>query len=167
MARTEIEALMRVLQQAFDGDIEHSLIANLGAVRDEDWHAVPAGGSRSIYDIVVHVAECRWMYDNHAFGDASLRWAEPPVRFPSGELRSPLELLEWTRAGQEQLLGSLRALDDDAELDRERRLNWGAMRETRGIVLTMIEHDLYHSGEINHIRSLLQGEDRWAFDIRP
>jgi hypothetical protein len=65
------------------------------------------------------------------------------------------------------LLGSLRALQDDAELDRERRLSWGAMRATRGIVLTMIEHDLYHSGEVNHIRSLLQGEDRWAFDIAP
>jgi hypothetical protein len=167
MARTEIEALIRVLQQAFDGDIEHSLIANLGAVREEDWHAVPQGGARSIYDIVLHVAECKWMYDNYAFGDGSLHWNEPPIRFPGGERRSPSELLQWTRAGHEQLLSSLRALDDDTELDRERPLNWGEMRAARGIVFTMLEHDLYHSGEVNHIRSLLQGEDRWAFDISP
>jgi hypothetical protein len=74
MARTEIDALIHVLQQAFDGDVEHSLIANLEAVRDEDWHAVPARGSRSIYDIVLHVAECKWMYDHYAFREAAYRW---------------------------------------------------------------------------------------------
>jgi uncharacterized damage-inducible protein DinB len=164
MPRVEIDALLHVLRQGFDGDIEHSLIANLGAVRDEDWHALPQGGSRSIYDIVVHVAECKWMYDNYAFGDGSLRWGEPPIKTTTGEPRSPEELLAWTHAGQAQLVSSIRALDSDEELDRERPLNWGEMRATRGIILTMIEHDLYHSGEANHVRSLLQGEDRWAFD---
>jgi hypothetical protein len=27
----------------------------------------------------------------------------------------------------------------------------------------MITHDSYHAGEINHIRSLLDGDDRWRF----
>jgi hypothetical protein len=27
----------------------------------------------------------------------------------------------------------------------------------------MIEHDLYHGGEINHIRSQHQQNDRWAW----
>jgi len=25
----------------------------------------------------------------------------------------------------------------------------------------MIQHDLYHAGEINHLRSLHQGTDQW------
>jgi hypothetical protein len=164
MARTEIEALLHVMRQAFDGDVEHSLIANLEAVREDDWHGVPAGGSRSIYDVLRHVAECKWTYDNHAFGDASYRYGEPPIATPNGELRSPADLIAWTVGGQEQLIRSVQALETDVELDRPRRLNWGELRATRGILLTMIEHDLYHSGEINHIRSLLQGKDRWAFD---
>jgi hypothetical protein len=32
------------------------------------------------------------------------------------------------------------------------------------IIRIMIAHDLYHAGEINHLRSLLQGTDRWPYD---
>jgi hypothetical protein len=28
----------------------------------------------------------------------------------------------------------------------------------------MIEHDIYHAGEINHLRSLHHGDDRWAHE---
>jgi hypothetical protein len=28
----------------------------------------------------------------------------------------------------------------------------------------MIAHDLYHAGEINHLRALLQSTDRWPYD---
>jgi len=28
----------------------------------------------------------------------------------------------------------------------------------------MIAHDFYHAGEINHIRALLQGTDRWPYE---
>ena len=27
----------------------------------------------------------------------------------------------------------------------------------------MITHDAYHAGEINHLRSLLSGDDRWRY----
>jgi hypothetical protein len=27
----------------------------------------------------------------------------------------------------------------------------------------MIAHDFYHAGEINHLRALLQGSDRWPY----
>jgi hypothetical protein len=37
-------------------------------------------------------------------------------------------------------------------------------RETRWIISVMIQHDLYHAGEINHVRSLLSGDDRWLFE---
>jgi hypothetical protein len=30
-------------------------------------------------------------------------------------------------------------------------------------VVTMIQHDLYHAGEINHLRSLNQGTDQWEY----
>jgi hypothetical protein len=33
--------------------------------------------------------------------------------------------------------------------------------ETRRVIELMIQHPLYHIGEINHIRALLQGNDDW------
>ena len=42
--------------------------------------------------------------------------------------------------------------------------NWGEPKETRWIIAVMIGHDLYHAGEVNHIRSLRQQDDRWAYD---
>jgi hypothetical protein len=59
------------------------------------------------------------------------------------------------------LLANLATVTDDGELGRPRPTNWGEERETRWIVAAMVTHDAYHAGEINHIRSLLQGDDRW------
>jgi len=38
------------------------------------------------------------------------------------------------------------------------------MKETRWLIGVMIEHDLYHAGEINHLRALRHGNDRWAWE---
>ena len=55
------------------------------------------------------------------------------------------------------------ALPDDTQLDVARLTNWGEHRPTRWIVASMITHDAYHAGEINHLRSLLSGDDRWRY----
>ena len=56
------------------------------------------------------------------------------------------------------------ALASDDELFRQRRTNWGELRETRWIVKSMIEHDLHRAGEINRMRALRQRDDRWAYE---
>ena len=38
------------------------------------------------------------------------------------------------------------------------------MKETRWIIKSMIEHDLYHAGEDNRMRALGQRNDRWAHE---
>jgi hypothetical protein len=141
-------------------------MGNLRTVAEADWDWTPPDGSRSIRDIVGHVGECKYMYENHAFGDATLTWEHPAVRLR--ELREgPPGLTgvvsEWLIAGHRRLLQSIAALDDD-DLRRPRRTNWGALEETRWIISVMIEHDLYHAGEINHLRSLHHRADRWAFE---
>ena len=62
-----------------------------------------------------------------------------------------------------RLRDSVAALTGDEELLRERRANWGDMAETRWLIKTTIEHDLYQAGEINHLRALRQETDRWAY----
>ncbi len=74
------------------------------------------------------------------------------------------ELIGWLENAPRRLLGSVEALADDPELLKPRRTNWSEMKETRWIIKSMIEHDLYHAGEINRMRALRQQNDRWAHE---
>jgi hypothetical protein len=40
--------------------------------------------------------------------------------------------------------------------------SWDELKETRWIITMIIQHDLYHAGEINHIRALHQHNDLWG-----
>jgi uncharacterized damage-inducible protein DinB len=159
-----IAQLLYLLDEAFESTTnDHSLLGNLGSLRTEDWLWVPAGGSRSIRDIVRHVGGCKYMYHDYAFGGATLTWEDPLIDGVD-TLDSSESAITWLRAGQERLRQSICALDNDAELLRLRLTNWGEREETRWIVAVMIQHDLYHAGEINHLRSLHHGTDRWEYD---
>ena len=103
---------------------------------------------------VVHVAECKVMYHEHAFGEARLSW--PDLDSPhtaSGAVRA-------LERGHDLMVGSLRRLDDDA-LDLPVRTNWGESWPAWRIFWTMIHHDLWHGGEIGALRDLFrwQGTD--------
>lgn len=164
-SHTAIDTLAWLIQEAFDGDPSHSLLANLQSLREEDWMATPEGSGRSIADILEHVGWSKWMYEDYAFGSASMRGDQPPLVPEAGaRSRPPEELLEWLKEGHRRWLSSVRALADDSELDRERLTNWGERLPTRTIIRIMIAHDLCHAGEINHLRALLQSTDRWAYE---
>ena len=162
MAAEAVSQLLYLLDGAFDGPQWHSLLGNLRSTNPEDWEWVPPGGDRAIRDIVQHVGGSKFMYHNHAFGDAKLTWDDPLV--DGGDALSDVSsAIAWLQKGQERLRQSV-ALLDDAELLRPRLTNWGEPEETRWIIATMVQHDLYHAGEINHIRSLRHQNDRWAYD---
>ena len=167
--RTGIEAYLHLLEEAFRGrgieetDESQALLPNIATVPDEAWRALPNGAVRSIESIVLHVGACKIMYDDYAFGSASLRFATPEVE-PFTEGRADrAEVLPWLEAAHRRLADHVAALADDTELDRPRRTNWDEDRPTRWIVAAMITHDAYHAGEINHLRSLLDGDDRWRY----
>ena len=163
--RKEINTLCRLIEDAFDGNTSDSFMNNLTNVREQDWTALPPGGGRSIADILEHVGWCKWMYEDYAFGTASMRGDQPPQIPASGARSRPHdELLAWLKEGHRKWLTSVRALPDDSELDRDRLTNWSERMKTRTIIRSMIGHDYYHAGEINHLRSLLQGNDRWEYE---
>jgi uncharacterized damage-inducible protein DinB len=162
MTRTAVDQLLSFLDAAFGGEDWHSLLCNLRDVKREEWDWKPPGGRRSLRDIVQHVGGCKLMYENHAFSDASLSWDDPLVA--GGEaLEEAATAVAWLRQCHERLRRSVARLDD-AELERPRRTNWGASKETSWIVAMMIQHDLYHAGEINHLRSMYRGDDRWEHE---
>ena len=160
MTTPRIDELLLLMERAF-GESEHSLLENLASVRDESWAVVPEGGERSIRDIVAHVGMFKFMYANHGFDTGDLDYGEAPASPGVERLVSVSAAIEWLREGHEYLVGLIRGLGDDSELEALRKAHWGGLVPTRHIVVTMIEHDVYHAGEVNRTRALLQGDDGW------
>jgi hypothetical protein len=165
MGRAAIEQLLYLLDEAFQGTgIEEtgesqSLIGNLRHLEDGDWLWVPPGRGRSIFSIVKHVGECKYVYDNHAFGDGTMRWDRPETVPSVDEATPKAAILGWLNDGHDRIRAGVASLDDDSELLTHRRANWGRAYETTWLISTLIQHDLYHAGEINHLRALRQGND--------
>jgi uncharacterized damage-inducible protein DinB len=162
--RVAIETLARLSDDAFEGDPDQGLLANLRDLRGGDWTALPTRAERSIADVLEHVGWGKWMYEDYAFGPGTMIGDQPPLIPAHGATSRPRdELLEWLREGHRRWVASVRSLPDDAELDRERLTNWGDRLPTRDLIRIMIGHDFYHAGEINHARALLQQTDRWPY----
>lgn len=152
--RSGVEQLLYLLGEAFE-----TVMANVRSLDDDDWEWEPAGGRRTIIGILRHIAGAKHMNDDYAFGPGQYNWEEPPM-----SIERPLpELIDWLRDGQRRLIDHVATLDD-AELLKPRRVHWGRERETRWIIANVITHDLFHAGEINHIRALHQANDRWEWE---
>jgi uncharacterized damage-inducible protein DinB len=167
-ARSGIDTFLYLLDEAFRGaGIEESnesqaLLTNITTIRPDQWEALPAGAARSIRDIAGHVGACKVMYDDYAFGSGTLQFGTAEVE-PFAAGGSKADVIAGIETAHVRLLEHVAALQDDTELDRPRATNWGEQRPTRWIIAAMITHDAYHAGEINHVRSLLDGDDRWRF----
>ena len=168
MSRTAVEQLLRLMDGAFTGvgespDDCHSLLANLRSVGEDDWDWHPPGGHRSIFDIVRHVGECYYVYDNHALGNGTMNWDQPGT-VPTVEKETATRaVLDWLREGHHRFRDHVAALTDE-DLALPGRVAWHEAKDLQWIIALMIEHDLYHAGEINHIRALRQGNDRWNWE---
>jgi uncharacterized damage-inducible protein DinB len=55
----------------------------------------------------------------------------------------------------------LAALSDDAELSAMRAAPWGMPMRLDQLLGIVINHDLYHAGEINRQRALMRGAEGW------
>ena len=96
---------------------------------------------------LVHVAECKVMYHEYAFGAATLTF--PDIDSAHTAAAAIAQLGD----GHAMLLRDLDALDD-AGLDREVLTNWGDKWPAREIFWTMVNHDQHHGGEIGVLRDL-------------
>jgi hypothetical protein len=137
-----LDSLCWLVEDAFEGDPSQSLLGNLVNIRKGDWETLPAGGGRTIANILMHVGWCKWMDENYAFGNASMRGDQPPLIPAGGTSSRPHdELLTWLKEGHDKWLASVRALPDDTELERERLTNWSEHLPTRTSIRMMIGHD--------------------------
>jgi uncharacterized damage-inducible protein DinB len=158
MSRVAVDTLLYLVSEAFEGNGWHALLPNIRSVPDEAWLWVPPGGGRSARDIVDHVGGAKRIYD-YAFKSGTLPWDDPSLdELLLRSKRFDAEVEAWLREGHRRWVESIDALDD-AELVRLRKRHRGELAETRWLISVMIEHDLYHAGEINHIRALYEQND--------
>ena len=155
------ERILAQFDAAFEGDATHSLAANVASVRAENWDWLPPNGARSIRAIVQHAGGAKRLYVDRAFGDGTLAMDDPLVE-GEGVLDTPEGGAEWLREAHEGLRSALAGLDD-AELEGERATPWGGAMPLPDLLHVLLRHDLYHAGEINHLRALAQDNDAWAW----
>jgi len=96
---------------------------------------------------LTHLAMCKVMYHEYAFGPGRLTWLtlETP-----GSPEAAIEMLETGHA----LLTEDLAASTDPDLEREVPTNWGERWPAWRIFWTMIHHDAHHGGELGALRDL-------------
>jgi len=157
MTTPTLTQVLYLFDDAFEGQDWHSLLSNVSSVKPDEWLWVPPGARRSIRYIVRHVGVSKYIYQNHAFGDVSFTWEDLHV-VADNHVETITAAIEWLREGHEKLRASIAALDDE-ELLRPRLSPFDGPQETRWIIARMMQHDLYHAGEINHILALCRQDD--------
>ena len=165
-SRAAINELLALFDHAMDEraaefgwDHWHSLARNLSTVAPDEWDKRPPGGGRTIRELATHIGGTYLLYASHAFGDGSRQWGDREVD-GVGLGETPEEMLAWLRLTHATLRNSMSVLTDD-QLGELRKAPWGEKYEARRLIEIQIQHSLYHVGEINHIRALLQGNDDW------
>jgi hypothetical protein len=100
---------------------------------------------------LVHVALCKVMYHEWAFGAARLTWPELDIPHTVADAIAVLN------EGQTTLRADLQDLSE-AQLDEPRQTNWGELWPAWRIFWAMLDHDALHGGAIGHLRDLY----RWT-----
>lgn len=160
MPRDVLQHLIWQLDQAFQGKPEHSLLANLSSVTNAGLDQLPPSGGRTMRDLIIHCGSIKSMHANHAFGDATRTFWSAWDGDGLPTEASFEELLDWLERTHDEVSQAVSALEEDGELRVLRPTYWGAKWETRAIIDAIAIHDIYHAGEINHLRALLQQSSR-------
>jgi|AntRauTorckE5430_2_1112549.scaffolds.fasta_scaffold01551_4 uncharacterized damage-inducible protein DinB len=128
------------------------LLVSLGKLTDAQWHQ--PFGHRTVADIVGHLIAWRQfavarMEDRTDFG---IELHSTTTDWPDCSGRSPVDLLNELEASQTALLKSLERLTD-GELDLH--FPKGYTYSKGNLALGVMQHDIYHTGQINLLVKLL------------
>jgi len=155
MTRTRLDLLGQLLDSALRGRTPHSLLANLSDVTDAEWDERPAGGDRSIGEIVEHCVIAAELWgDTLLAGNQRTYDALLAERRRAGGV-DPAGLQEALMAAHDRFFASMRSLDD-AQLGDARRTHYGTATTVQRSIVVLIEHAHFHAGEIGVLRGLLQ-----------
>lgn len=154
--KQKVELLLTLQERAFRSSPWHSLLNSLDGIPPEMFSRAPDRHSGfpwmdgSVRDIVYHVAGDKFVQHSQAFSDGSLTWDNVPVT------RGPIEAMLKHLFDAHALLVEALKQQTDETLTRKVR-TWGGKRmSVRNFFLMLIEHDLYHAGQIRMLRNLYE-----------
>lgn len=158
---TATELLQTMLGRAWSKSAWHAFTKALKGLTEEDARWLPPAYkgwpfmNGSILDIAFHVAGDKHVQINHALGDGKLTWPQVRKGFneAGGDLKAALSLGE---EGQRLLQEALAGIGED-EMSQVRRCAGGIKMRTDELFMMLIEHDLYHAGQVMYIRCVLEG----------
>jgi uncharacterized damage-inducible protein DinB len=151
---TEIQRILDQMDRAFSGDAWHgpSLMQLLEGLRAEAASKHAVRGAHSIWELVHHVGAWNTIVRQRLEGEAVEVTPErdwPPVREASESAwRHALEALAESRASLRKVVDSLR----DDQLEEKIA---GSSVSRYAILHGVIQHDLYHAGQIAILRKAL------------
>ncbi|CAN5607202.1 DinB family protein [soil metagenome] len=96
---------------------------------------------------IVHLAACKIIYYDYAFGPGKLTFPELVIPHTAANA------VTWLEQGHALLTSALAAYTD-ATLEQPKRTNWGEMLPAWRIFWILISHDLQHGAEIGCLRDL-------------
>jgi uncharacterized damage-inducible protein DinB len=163
MTRIAIAVWEQRLEAAYRADPFHAFRKNIESVLPEEWDLDPSKASvqkdgglgpdeLSICDQALHAGGAKFMYANRIFGKADIDW--PDIQPPAS--RDMPAVLAWLDEGHRALAEGLASLQDDTVLLGERPAPWRLPVRIEALLGIVINHDLYHSGEINRQRALIR-----------
>jgi uncharacterized damage-inducible protein DinB len=153
------EKLRRSLDSAYRSSRWHSVKGALKGLSEEDaeWRPQPYKGfpwsTGSINCILFHVAACKLVEMSSGFGDGTFTYEAADKLPEAGSLSGLRKLLE---RGQKEVLRVLDGLDEE-DLSRQVRVSDGSMVSAEEFFDMLVEHDLYHAGQIRYVRNLIDG----------
>ena len=166
---TAIDEIVYLMEEAFSGvgieetNESQSLLTNLRSVDEAMWRALPAG--RSAHDRVDRAAR-RELHDH--VRRVRVRRGRALV---GRSVLAPLERRQrpdgcHASSGSRRCTGgsSTTCARSATTISRScgRRTGASCARPV-GCSPTMLQHDVYHAGEVNHLRSILAADDGWRW----
>ena len=168
--RERVRLLLAMMDDAYEGSRWHSLKGGLRGLTAEEMHykllartldVKERGRAPYLATIgrkLVHVALCKVMYQNHAFGGRTLDWGKAWETLNLTEaVTGPRKLVAALDRAQAGLRDTLAGLAD-RDLDRKVFTNWGEKMPAWWIFNSMIQHDLYHGAQIRTLRAMYRIE---------
>jgi uncharacterized damage-inducible protein DinB len=152
---SEIRRILDQMDRAFAGEAWHgpSLMQLLGGIDAEDAAAHPVRDAHSIWELVNHIAAWKTIVQHRAAGEA-VKDVTADQDWPL-----PFEVSEaaWTRALEDlkESHGQLRAVVEGLGDDQLRQKAPGEEYSNYFMVHGLIQHDLYHAGQIAILKKAL------------
>ncbi|MFQ6097291.1 MAG: DinB family protein [Armatimonadota bacterium] len=146
MARELIDDLIGRTKRAFEDLLQHT-----EGLTEEQATQSPHPNVKSIWECVMHVAWCKRHHADHAFGTHTVfDWDAREQVCPT--FADARRLLQDAHG---EVFKHLCALQDDRELQRTVKNPEGEQVRLRQVLQTLINHDLYHLGQLVLMRQML------------